>query len=64
MKEKKTELRHTFYRLSFIYFQGLCSMELHEREEQEKKDSQTLLIIVNDTHMRYRRFVFFMIQNE
>jgi len=37
VKEKNrtyTEL-HTFYRLSFIYFQGLCSMELDEEEEEQ-----------------------------
>ncbi len=57
VKEKNrtyTEL-HTFYRLSFIYFQGLCSTELDEEEEEQaerkkkkEKDSQTLLIF-NDT---------------
>jgi hypothetical protein len=42
-KKKKTEhtqLR-TFYRLLFTHFQGLCSMELDE-EEQEKKKRKTL----------------------
>ncbi len=37
VKEKNrtyTEL-HTFYRLSFIYFQGLCSTELDEEEEEQ-----------------------------
>ena len=33
---EKTEL-HDFYRLSFAHFQGLCSMELDEEHEGEKK---------------------------
>ena len=63
---KKQNYIRTFYRLSFTYFQGLCSMELQRRRRRrrrKKKDSQTLrAVIVNDTWDTDHSF--FMIQNE
>jgi hypothetical protein len=56
-EEKKTEhtqLR-TFYRLLFTHFQGLCSMELGE-EEQEKKRRKTVKLNYQTAHEIYIQF--------
>ena len=43
-KRETKNRAHTFYRLLFTHFQGLCSMELDEERKEKKKTIKIQLL--------------------